>query len=76
MTQQVIKTKDFRRFLEAHKCKYNRTSASHEIWKCPKCFRSITFQGAKKTIPEFHIRTNLKTMGLTLSYFYEWVNKN
>jgi len=74
MVLRVVKTSEFRKFLESKGCRYDRTKASHEIWKCPKCFRSITFRGAEKTIPELHLRTNLATMGLKLKALYDWLD--
>lgn len=71
-----IKTKDWLRFLEAKNCKYLRTKASHDHYKCPNCWRTITHKGKDKEIPAEHLRTNLKTMGLTLEYLYNWIDEN
>lgn len=68
-----IKTKLWEQFLDSKGCKYDRTKASHHIWKCPDCWRSIVFRGAEKEIPADHLKTCLFTMGLTLSDFIEWV---
>lgn len=70
-----INTKDFIDFLVAHKCKFVRTQASHELWKCPKCFRTITFRRKDKMIPALHLKTNLSTMGFDLKYLYDWLEK-
>ena len=37
-----VKTKNWVRFLIAHNCKYLRTKASHDHYKCPNCWRTIT----------------------------------
>jgi len=72
-----IKVKDWIRFLEAHGCKYaRRANGSHEHWKCPGCFRTITHRPADKDIPALHLKTNLDTMGKTLEYLYNWVDAN
>lgn len=71
-----VKTKCWEAFLEAHNCKFQRTKASHDHWKCPGCFRTITHRGAEKEIPALHLSTNLKTMGKTMEYFYKWIEEN
>lgn len=71
-----VKTKDWLAFLKAHGCKYQRTNASHDHYKCPGCFRTITHREAYKDIPALHAKTNLKTMGLTLEYLYDWIDQN
>ena len=70
------KTKDFIRFLEGHDCMYKRTRASHDHYKCPKCFRTITFRGKAKEIPFIHLASNLKTMNMTVEYYYNWLKEN
>lgn len=72
-----ITASDWRRFLEAHGCRQKRhNKTSHEHWKCPKCLRTIVFRNQYKEIPPFHLKTNLQTMGKTLSYLYDWLEKN
>ena len=71
-----VKTKCWIKFLEAHGCQYKRTKASHDHYKCPGCFRTITFRGKDKAIPPLHLQTNLKTMGKTLQELYDWIEKN
>ncbi len=70
-----IKLKDWIRFLEAHDCKYARTT-KHENWKCKGCRRTITFRGQYKEIPALHLKTNLDSMGFDLNYLYNWIDKN
>lgn len=71
-----VKTKFWVMFLKAHGCKYLRTKASHDHYKCPNCWRTITHREKNKEIPALHLRTNLKTMGKTLEYLYNWIEKN
>ncbi len=71
-----IKTKDWERFIEAHNCKYKRTKASHTHYQCPGCFRPITHRPKDKEVPVLHLKTNLKTMRLTLDYLYKWLEDN
>ncbi len=71
-----IKTKCWIAFLHYKKCVYKRTKASHVHYKCPNCFRTITFREKDKEIPPLHIQTNLRTMGITMKDFYEWAKEN
>lgn len=71
-----VKTKDWIAFLEGHNCKYIRTRASHDHYKCPNCIRTITHREKDKEIPALHAKTNLQTMGKTLQDLYEWIDKN
>lgn len=71
-----VKTKCWIKFLEANNCRYKRTKASHEHYKCPGCFRTITFRTKDKSIPPLHLRTNLATMGKSLQELYDWIEKN
>lgn len=71
-----IKTSDFRKFLKAHNCRFRGQESSHELWKCPRCHRTVTFRYVDKTIPALHIKTNLRTMGIKLKYLHDWIQKN
>ncbi len=71
-----VKIKCWEKFLEYHKCKYKSTNASHHKWKCPNCLQPIIFRGSKKEIPSFHIKTNLRTMGIPADDFYNWIKDN
>jgi hypothetical protein len=71
-----VKTKDWVAFLKANKCFYLSTNASHDHYKCPDCFRTITHREKDKEIPAMHLKTNLATMGKTLAELYEWIDKN
>ena len=70
-----IKTKIWIAFLEAHQCRYLRTRSSHTHYKCPNCIRTIVFRETSKEIPVLHLKTNLKTLGKSLEYLYEWIEK-
>lgn len=76
MSYRPLKTKCFIKYLEFLNCKYKRTTASHDHWKCPKCFRTITFRGKEKEIPGFHIQTIAKTLGINSDEIYKWVEDN
>jgi hypothetical protein len=70
-----VKIKDWLRFLKFKKCRYQRTTASHDHYKCPNCWRTITHREKDKDIPPTHLKTNLKTMGLSLTDLYDWLDK-
>ena len=76
MARRPIKTKDWERFIIAHKCKYKRTKASHAHYQCPNCWRPVTHRPADKDIPPMHLQTNLRTMGLTFDYLFKWLKDN
>lgn len=71
-----VKTKDWIAFLEFHGCRYLRTKASHDHYKCPNCIRTITHREKDKEIPAMHAKTNLATMGKTLQELYKWIEEN
>ena len=71
-----VKTKDWIRFLKEHGGSQKRhNGTSHEHWKCPNCFRTVTFRPKDKEIPAMHLKTNLETMGYDLEYLYNWIDK-
>ncbi len=71
-----VKTKDWIAFLKFNHCRYIRTTASHDHYKCPNCFRTITHRENDKEIPAMHAKTNLATMDKTLKELYDWIDKN
>ena len=71
-----ISIKCWEKFLTSQNCHFVRIRGSHHNWKCPNCSRTIIFRGSKKEIPRFHINTNLKTMGISIKDFNEWIDKN
>lgn len=71
-----VKTKDWLAFLDAHECKYKGTKGSHDHYRCPGCFRTITHREKDKEIPAMHLKTNLATMGMKLQDLYDWIEKN
>jgi len=63
-------------FLIFCNCEFDRKEGSHHHWKCPNCWRTITFWGHKKEVPRFHVRTCLKSMNKTNSEFNKWAKSN
>jgi len=76
MNKGPVKTKDFVAFLKYKKCVYKRTEASHDHYKCPNCWRTITIREKDKEVPFFHIKTNSTTMGIKVEEVYNWINEN
>lgn len=62
-----IPLKTFRCFLLHSGLKPIRTSSGHEIWSGKALTRPVTIQTHIDPIPLFIIKTNLRTMGLTLN---------
>ncbi|MCX6843963.1 MAG: type II toxin-antitoxin system HicA family toxin [candidate division WOR-3 bacterium] len=57
---------------------HKRTSGSHEILAYPdesKLDRPVVFRGDEKEIPPTHVRTNLRTLGLSSREFEERTRK-
>lgn len=71
-----VKTKCWESYLKHCGCTFKRKQGSHHHWKCPNCWRTITFWGNKKEVPRFHIKSCLKTMGINNNTFNEWVKAN
>lgn len=64
------------RFLRTRGCAFDRIQASHHVWKCINCYRSIIFRGAEKEVPADHLRTNLRSLGIPFEEFLGWIGKN
>jgi hypothetical protein len=62
-----ISIKEFKDFLKHHGLNYHRTSSGHEIWGKSSLTRPVTFQIHIDPVPLFILKTNLRTMGLTLT---------
>jgi predicted RNA binding protein YcfA (HicA-like mRNA interferase family) len=66
----------FRKYLKSKGLFLVRTAGGHEIWdnKNKSLRRPIIFQAHFKEIPIFHIKTNLKTLGISLTDFESDIN--
>lgn len=49
------------------------TEGGHEKWKKEGCLRSIILQTHIDPVPEFIVKNNLRTLGLTRKDFIEWL---
>lgn len=66
---QSIKTSKFRTFLIYQGLELIRTKGDHEIWYRYGLPRPVVIQAKNKNMPATHIRTNLKTMGISVQEF-------
>ena len=67
MNPNNLPLNDFIKFLESKDCKCIRHHKGHYIFSHPKAMRPITFQDHIDPVPMRVIKTNLKTLGLTLA---------
>lgn len=71
-----IKTAVFIKFLEHKGCYPLKDSGgSHSYWKRPHLPRRITIRKKDKEIPAFHVKTNLKTLGLRFEELEDFMKK-
>ena len=71
---QLITNSEFRKFLEHIGCEYKRQRGDHIVYTKKGINRPIIFR-VKGDIPILHLKTNLKTLGLTAKQFLEILNK-
>ncbi len=71
-----LPTKCFEKYLTELGFKYIRTKASHDHWTKKSCHRTITIRSKDKDIPSLHLKTNCRTLGVTLKDLYEWAERN
>jgi predicted RNA binding protein YcfA (HicA-like mRNA interferase family) len=71
---KAISTSLFKKFLLSLGLTCIRTKGSHEVWDNEKepLTRPVIIRGNKKEIPLLHIKTNLRTLGIS---FEEFQNK-
>lgn len=64
---------EWRRFLKHCGCNYHRTKGGHEMWGKSGLTREVVVQTHIDPIPEFIIKNNLKTLGVSTQEFKEWL---
>ncbi len=69
-----ISLKDFRKFLEFKGLKIIRITGGHEVWSGKELFRPIILQTHIEPVPEFIIRSNLRTLGSDKNELLEFLN--
>lgn len=71
-----VSLSDFRKFLLYAGCiKADGGDGGHEKWKKEGVRRSIILQTHVDPVPILVVHSNLKTLGLSNSYFKEWIKK-
>ena len=65
----------FRQFLSDIGCVCVSTSGEHEKWKKEGCLRSVILQTHIDPVPEFIVKNNLRTLGLSRNDFIEWLKQ-
>jgi hypothetical protein len=68
-----IPVRVFRQYLEWKGLKCIRTKGGHEVWAGKNLARPIIFQSHIDPIPEFIIRNNLNSLGVTKDDFYDFL---
>jgi len=69
-----VKLSLFRKFLKEQGLKKTGGKGDHEKWSKNDLSRPVILQVKNKNIPAFHIRTNLKTLGISVKDFLNWKN--
>ena len=65
----------FRQFLSYIGCVCVSTLGGHEKWKKEGCLRSVILQTHIDPVPEFIVKNNLRTLGLSRNDFIEWLKQ-
>lgn len=65
----------FRQFLLDFGCTRMSVEGGHEKWKKDGCLRSVILQIHIDPVPEFIVKNNLRTLGLTRKDFVEWMKQ-
>lgn len=71
-----IKLSEYREFLTNACCKYIGINSGHEKWTRRDLTRPIIFQTHIDPVPEFIIRTALRSLGMTKKDFYDILYAN
>ena len=66
----------FREYLYFKGLKPIREKGGHEVWSRKNLLRPIILQSHIDPIPEFIVKSNLRTLGETANDFYEFVKNN
>jgi hypothetical protein len=66
----------FREYLVYKGLKNIRIKGGHETWSTKNLKRPIVFQTHIDPIPEFIIRNNLRTLGVTSDDFFEFLDNH
>lgn len=61
---------DFKEFLKKSGCQYQSTESGHEKWSRDDLLRPVIFQTHIDPIPEFIIKSNLRTLNISRQEFF------
>lgn len=70
-----ISIAQFRKFLAEVGCEMISIEGGHEKWKKEGCLRSVIILTHIEPIPEFILKNNLRTLGLTRKDFVDWLKR-
>ena len=65
----------FREFLFDIGCERLSIEGGHEKWHKKGCLRPVIFQTHIDPIPEFILKNNLRSLGLSRTDFIEWLKR-
>ena len=66
----------FRKFLEAQGLKIIKDTKGHEKWARKDLLRPVVIQSHIDPVPLHVIKSNLKTLSITLQDFSKWLENN
>lgn len=66
---------DFRRFLEANGLKCIRNKGGHEVWSRSDLLRPVVLQTHISPIPEFIVKSNIRTIGVKADALLRFLNR-
>lgn len=69
-----VKRSEFEKFLRYIGCELVRVKGDHFVYRKPGLARPIVLTKSKD-VPELHIRTNLKTLGISTKQFLDIITK-
>ena len=68
---------EFRQFLADMDCREVPSGdGGHEKWVKEGCLRPVILQTHSDPVPEFIVKNNLRTLGLTRNDFIAWLRRN
>lgn len=70
-----INISQFRQFLTDIGCTCISVEGGHEKWHKEGCLRPVIIQTHINPIPEFIVRNNLRSLGLSKTDFINWLKK-
>jgi predicted RNA binding protein YcfA (HicA-like mRNA interferase family) len=73
-SKQTVPTKLFKKFLINQGLELIRTKGGHESWHKKGLLRPVVVQTHKKEIPESVLRSNLRTLGVSMKEFIEIIS--